>query len=149
MRYITFKISNHYSKSRLAAAEAQIGKLESGLNSVESKVAQLQEELAAHSRGAAELQLRTEATESSLTTARALLGKLDAEHSDWQTQSLTLSKRKNRIGIEAANAAALLIYQVDVASFLYIYNIIKYTAYILNKELFYRTHRRTTRSASR
>lgn len=76
-------------------------------------MAQLQEELAAHSRGAAELQLRTEATEASLATARALLGKLDAEHSDWQTQFQTLTQRKNRIGVEAANAASLLIYQVE------------------------------------
>ncbi|KAJ8675957.1 hypothetical protein QAD02_011743, partial [Eretmocerus hayati] len=96
---------------RLSAAEAQIGKLESGLNSVESKVAQLQEELAAHSRGAAELQLRSEATEASLATARALLAKLDAEHTDWQTQLKVLTDRKNRIGIEAAEAASLLTYQ--------------------------------------
>ena len=75
-------------------------------------MAQLQEELAAHSRGAAELQLRSEATEASLATARALLGKLDAEHSDWRMQHETLTERRNRIGIDAANAAALLIYQV-------------------------------------
>ncbi|XP_011502016.1 PREDICTED: cytoplasmic dynein 2 heavy chain 1 [Ceratosolen solmsi marchali] len=96
---------------RLLAAETQICKLETGLNTVENKVAQLQEELAAHSRGAAELQLRTEATESSLSTARALLGKLDAEHNDWLMQFQLLTERKMRIGMEAADAAALLIYQ--------------------------------------
>ena len=96
---------------RLAAAEAQLGRLAEGLNTVESKVAQLQEELAAHSRGAAALQLRTEATEASLATARALLQKLDTEHSDWQKQFEELTARKMILGTEAANAASLLVYQ--------------------------------------
>lgn len=97
---------------RLAAAEAQLGQLETGLNTVESRVAQLQKELAEHTRGAAELQLRTESTESSLSTARALLQKLDTEHRDWQTQFQELTTRKERLDVEAANAAALLVYQV-------------------------------------
>ncbi|XP_058798637.1 cytoplasmic dynein 2 heavy chain 1 [Phymastichus coffea] len=96
---------------RLAAAEAQIGKLESGLNTVESKVAHLQEELAAHTRGAAELQLRMEATEASLNSARSLLSKLDAEHSDWRGQFQTLTERNSKIDVEAATLATLLIYQ--------------------------------------
>ncbi|KMQ91499.1 cytoplasmic dynein 2 heavy chain 1-like protein [Lasius niger] len=96
---------------RLAAAEAQLGKLATGLNTVESRVAQLQQELAEHTRGAAELQLRTESTESSLSTARALLQKLDTEHRDWQTQFQELTARKEKLDIEAANAAALLVYQ--------------------------------------
>ncbi|XP_024946848.1 cytoplasmic dynein 2 heavy chain 1 isoform X2 [Cephus cinctus] len=99
---------------RLAAAEAQLGRLAAGLNSVESRVAQLQEELAAHSRGAAALQLRSEATEASLATARALLHKLDAEHTDWQTQFEELTARKGRLDVEAAAAAALLVYQISV-----------------------------------
>lgn len=101
-----------YYSSRLAEAEAQLGKLETGLNTVESRVAQLQKELAEHTRGAAELQLRTEATEASLSTARALLKKLDTEHRDWQTQFQELTARKERLDVEAANAAALLVYQV-------------------------------------
>lgn len=96
---------------RLAAAEAQLGRLAEGLNTVESKVAHLQEQLAAHSRGAAALQLRTEATEASLATARALLQKLDTEHSDWQKQFEVLTARKMILGSEAANAASLLVYQ--------------------------------------
>lgn len=104
-------ISQIFSR-RLSAAEAQIGKLEAGLNSVESRVAQLQEDLAAHSRGAAELQLRSEATEAGLATSRALLHKLDAEHNDWQSQFETLTARKSTLEVEAANAASLLIYQV-------------------------------------
>ncbi|XP_029665147.1 cytoplasmic dynein 2 heavy chain 1 [Formica exsecta] len=96
---------------RLAAAEAQLGKLATGLNTVESRVAQLQKELAEHTRGAAELQLRTESTEASLSTARALLQKLDTEHRDWQTQFQELTIRKEKLDIEAANAAALLVYQ--------------------------------------
>lgn len=95
----------------LAAAEAQLGKLAEGLNTVESKVAQLQEQLAAHSRGAAALQLRSEATEASLATARALLQKLDTEHCDWQKQLEGLTARKMTLGVEAANAASLLVYQ--------------------------------------
>lgn len=95
----------------LAAAEAQLGKLAEGLNTVESKVAQLQEQLAAHSRGAAALQLRSEATESSLATARALLQKLDTEHRDWQKQFEGLTTRKTILSVEAADAAALLVYQ--------------------------------------
>uniref|UniRef100_A0ABD2XKY5 Dynein heavy chain, cytoplasmic n=1 Tax=Trichogramma kaykai TaxID=54128 RepID=A0ABD2XKY5_9HYME len=101
---------------RLNAAEAEIGKLQSGLDSVESKVAQLQEELAAHSRGAAELELRSQATESSLATARALLAKLDAEHADWQTQLQRLTERRRRVGLEAAQAAALLVYEQPAGS---------------------------------
>lgn len=97
---------------RLAAAEAQLGKLAAGLNTVESRVAQLQKELAEHTRGAAELQLRTESTEASLSTARALLQKLDTEHRDWQTQFQELTDRKEKLDIEAANAATLLVYQV-------------------------------------
>lgn len=97
------------------------------MTSVESKVAQLQDELAAHSRGAAELQLRIETTESSLATARALLGKLDAEHTDWQTQFRTLTERRDRIGIEAANAASLLIYQVKCIKYINIYKLHKKT----------------------
>ncbi|XP_047369553.1 cytoplasmic dynein 2 heavy chain 1 isoform X1 [Vespa velutina] len=96
---------------RLSAAEAQLGKLATGLNTVESRVAQLQEELAEHSRGAAALQLRTETTEASLTTARSLLSKLDKEHRDWQEQYEELTKRKARLNVEAANAASFLIYQ--------------------------------------
>ncbi|XP_020293197.1 cytoplasmic dynein 2 heavy chain 1 [Pseudomyrmex gracilis] len=96
---------------RLAAAETQLGKLSEGLNTVESRVAQLQKELAEHTRGAAELQLRTEATEASLSTARALLQKLDTEHRDWQSQYQELTARKERLDVEAANAAALLVYQ--------------------------------------
>ncbi|EFN76217.1 Cytoplasmic dynein 2 heavy chain 1 [Harpegnathos saltator] len=96
---------------RLAAAEAQLGKLAAGLNTVESRVAQLQKELAEHTRGAAELQLRTESTEASLSTARALLQKLDTEHRDWETQFQELTDRKERLDVEAANAAALLVYQ--------------------------------------
>ncbi|XP_023246189.1 cytoplasmic dynein 2 heavy chain 1 [Copidosoma floridanum] len=101
---------------RLRAAEAQIGKLESGLTSVEGKVARLQEELAAHSRGAAELGLRTEATEASLATARTLLGKLEAEHRDWQTQFQTLTERRDKLGADAALAASLLVYQTHPGS---------------------------------
>ncbi|KAL2712648.1 cytoplasmic dynein 2 heavy chain 1 [Vespula squamosa] len=96
---------------RLSAAEAQLGRLAAGLNTVESRVSQLQEELAEHSRGAAALQLRTETTEASLTTARALLSKLDKEHRDWQAQYEELTKRKARLNVEAANAASFLIYQ--------------------------------------
>ncbi|XP_017764042.1 PREDICTED: cytoplasmic dynein 2 heavy chain 1 [Eufriesea mexicana] len=96
---------------RLSAAEAQIGKLVAGLNTVESRVAQLQEELAKHSRGAAALQLRAEATEARLTTARALLQKLDTEHRDWQAQLEELTSRKLKLDIEAANVAALLVYE--------------------------------------
>ncbi|KAK0158915.1 hypothetical protein PV328_009853 [Microctonus aethiopoides] len=96
---------------RLSAAEAQIDRLAAGLTSVESRVAELQIELAEHSRGAAALQLRSEATEASLTTARALLTKLDAEHNDWQSQLECLSLRKIKLGIEAAEAASLLVYQ--------------------------------------
>ncbi|KAI4495703.1 hypothetical protein M0802_008538 [Mischocyttarus mexicanus] len=96
---------------RLSAAEAQLGRLAAGLNTVESRVAQLQEELAEHSRGAAALQLRTESTESSLTTARSLLLKLDKEHRDWQMQLEELSNRKERLDIEAANVASFLVYQ--------------------------------------
>ncbi|XP_043268031.1 cytoplasmic dynein 2 heavy chain 1 [Venturia canescens] len=96
---------------RLSAAEAQLGRLAAGLTSVESRVAQLQEELAEHSRGAAALQLRTEATESSLATARALLRKLDVEHSDWQSQFEGLTGRKTRLDVESAEVASLLVYQ--------------------------------------
>lgn len=96
----------------MAAAEAQLGKLASGLNSVESRVAQLQEELAEHSRSAAALQLRSEATEQSLLTARALLSKLDTEHMDWQSQLDELTLRKSRLNVEAANVASLLVYEV-------------------------------------
>ncbi|XP_043684796.1 cytoplasmic dynein 2 heavy chain 1 [Vespula pensylvanica] len=96
---------------RLSAAEAQLGRLAAGLNTVESRVSQLQEELAEHSRGAAALQLRTETTEASLTTARALLSKLDKEHRDWQAQYEELTKRKARLNVEAANTASFLIYQ--------------------------------------
>jgi len=87
-------------------------KLATGLNTVESRVAQLQKELAERTRGAAELQLRAESSEASLSTARALLQKLDTEHRDWQNQLQELTARKERLNIEAANAAALLIYQV-------------------------------------
>lgn len=97
----------------MSAAEAQLGKLAAGLSSVESRVAQLQEELAEHSRGAAALQLRTEVTESSLATARSLLHKLDAEHSDWQSQYESLTERKKRLDVEAAEVASLLVYQVN------------------------------------
>ncbi|XP_076748967.1 dynein cytoplasmic heavy chain beethoven [Xylocopa sonorina] len=96
---------------RLSAAEAQIGKLAAGLNTVESRVAQLQEELAEHSRGAAALQLRAEATEARLTTARALLQKLDTEHRDWQAQLEELTSRKEKLDVEAANVASLLVYE--------------------------------------
>ncbi|XP_014611048.1 PREDICTED: cytoplasmic dynein 2 heavy chain 1 [Polistes canadensis] len=96
---------------RLSAAEAQLGRLAAGLNTVESRVAQLQEELAEHSRGAASLQLRTESTESSLITARSLLLKLDKEHRDWQTQLEELTNRKERLDVEAANVASFLVYQ--------------------------------------
>ncbi|XP_063978818.1 cytoplasmic dynein 2 heavy chain 1 [Diachasmimorpha longicaudata] len=96
---------------KLSAAEAQIDKLAAGLNSVETRVAQLQEQLAEHSRGAAALQLRTEATEASLSTARALLEKLDVEHSDWQTQFEALTSRRTRLDVEAAEVASLLVYQ--------------------------------------
>lgn len=89
-----------------------MGQLETGLNTVESRVAQLQKELAEHTRGAAELQLRTESTEASLSTARALLKKLDTEHRDWQAQFQELTARKEQLDVEAANAAALLVYQV-------------------------------------
>ncbi|XP_051159645.1 cytoplasmic dynein 2 heavy chain 1 [Leptopilina boulardi] len=95
----------------LAVAEAQLGKLSEGLNTVESKVAQLQEHLAAHSRGAAALQLKSEATEASLATARALLQKLDTEHCDWQNQFEALTARKTILVVEAADAASLLVYQ--------------------------------------
>ncbi|XP_031838829.2 dynein cytoplasmic heavy chain beethoven isoform X1 [Nomia melanderi] len=95
----------------LSAAEAQIGKLAAGLNSVESRVAQLQEELAEHSRGAAALQLRAEATEGRLATARALLQKLDTEHRDWQEQLEELTARKQKLDVEAANVASLLVYE--------------------------------------
>ncbi|XP_029051229.2 cytoplasmic dynein 2 heavy chain 1 [Osmia bicornis bicornis] len=96
---------------RLSAAEAQIGKLAAGLNTVESRVAKLQEELAEHSRGAAALQLRAEATEARLATARALLQKLDTEHRDWQTQLEELTGRKEKLDVEAANVASLLVYE--------------------------------------
>ncbi|XP_015119188.1 cytoplasmic dynein 2 heavy chain 1 [Diachasma alloeum] len=96
---------------KLSAAEAQIDKLAAGLNSVETRVAQLQEQLAEHSRGAAALQLRTEATEASLSTARALLQKLDVEHSDWQTQFEALTSRRTRLDVEAAEVASLIVYQ--------------------------------------
>ncbi|KAL0104886.1 hypothetical protein PUN28_016497 [Cardiocondyla obscurior] len=96
---------------RLAAAETQLGKLVTGLNTVESRVAQLQKELAEHTRGAAELQLRTESAEASLSTARALLQKLGTEHRDWQTQFQELTTRKEQLDVEAANAASLLVYQ--------------------------------------
>lgn len=99
-----------------------------GLNTVESRVSQLQEELAEHSRGAAALQLRTETTEASLTTARALLSKLDKEHRDWQAQYEELTKRKARLNVEAANTASFLIYQVNQVlyfrTYTYIYQII-------------------------
>lgn len=98
---------------RLSAAEAQIGKLAAGLNTVESRVAQLQEELAEHSRGAAALQLRAETTEARLATARALLQKLDTEHRDWQAQLEELTGRKEKLDVEAANVASLLVYEVS------------------------------------
>lgn len=88
-------------------------KLAAGLNTVESRVAQLQKELAERTRGAAELQLRAESTEASLSTARALLQKLDTEHRDWQTQFQELTDRQEKLDVEAANAAALLVYQVN------------------------------------
>ncbi|KOX76673.1 Cytoplasmic dynein 2 heavy chain 1 [Melipona quadrifasciata] len=96
---------------RLSAAEAQIDKLAEGLNTVESRVAQLQEELAERSRGAAALQLRAEATEARLATARALLQKLDTEHRDWQAQLEELTSRKEKLDVEAANVASLLVYE--------------------------------------
>ncbi|XP_043507557.1 cytoplasmic dynein 2 heavy chain 1 [Frieseomelitta varia] len=96
---------------RLSAAEAQIDKLAEGLNTVESRVAQLQEELAERSRGAAALQLRAEATEARLATARALLQKLDTEHRDWQAQLEKLTNRKQKLDVEAANVASLLVYE--------------------------------------
>lgn len=98
---------------RLSAAEAQIGKLAAGLNTVESRVAQLQEELAERSRGAAALQLRAETTEARLATARALLQKLDTEHRDWQAQLEELTGRKEKLDVEAANVASLLVYEVS------------------------------------
>lgn len=97
----------------MSAAEAQIGKLAAGLNTVESRVAQLQEELAEHSRGAAALQLRAETTEARLATARALLQKLDTEHRDWQAQLEELTGRKEKLDVEAANVASLLVYEVS------------------------------------
>ncbi|XP_023289902.1 cytoplasmic dynein 2 heavy chain 1 [Orussus abietinus] len=96
---------------KLAAAEAELGRLATGLTTVESRVAQLQEELAEHSRGAATLQLRFEATEAGLETARTLLRKLDTEHRDWQLQSERLTERRAKVEVEAVNAAALLVYQ--------------------------------------
>lgn len=84
---------------------------------MESRVAQLQEELAEHSRGAAALQLRAEATEARLTTARALLQKLDTEHRDWQDQLEELTSRKLKLDVEAANVAALLVYEVRVITY--------------------------------
>lgn len=98
---------------RLSAAEAQIDKLAAGLNTVESRVAQLQEELAERSRGAAALQLRAETTEARLATARALLQKLDTEHRDWQAQLEELTGRKEKLDVEAANVASLLVYEVS------------------------------------
>lgn len=98
---------------RLAAAEAELGRLATGLNTVESRVAQLQEQLAEHSRGAAALQLRTEATETSLATARTLLHKLDAEHLDWQREFEQLKSRKSTLGVQAANVASLLVYKAN------------------------------------
>lgn len=98
---------------RLSAAEAQIGKLAAGLNTVESRVAQLQEQLAEHSRGAAALQLRAETTEARLATARALLQKLDTEHRNWQEQLEELNSRKQRLDVEAAKVASLLVYEVS------------------------------------
>lgn len=97
----------------MAEAEAQLEELVAGLNTVESRVAQLQKQLAEHTRGAAELQLRTESTEASLSTARALLQKLDTEHRDWQVQFEELTSRKEKLDVEAANAATLLVYQVN------------------------------------
>lgn len=97
----------------MAAAEAQLGKLTVGLNTVESRVAELQKELAEHTRGAAELQLRTESTEASLSTARSLLQKLDTEYRDWQAQLQELTARKEKLDVEAANTAAVLVYQVN------------------------------------
>lgn len=97
----------------------QLEKLATGLNTVESRVAQLQKELAERTRGAAELQLRAESTEASLSTARALLQKLDTEHRDWQAQLQELTARKERLDVEAANAAVLLIYQVLIGSPVY------------------------------
>ncbi|XP_017891098.1 cytoplasmic dynein 2 heavy chain 1 isoform X2 [Ceratina calcarata] len=96
---------------RLSAAEAQIDKLAAGLSTVESRVAQLQEELAEHSRGAAALQLRAEATEARLVTARSLLQKLDTEHRDWQAQLEELTARKEKLDVEAATVASLLVYE--------------------------------------
>lgn len=101
---------------RLSAAEAQIGKLAAGLNTVESRVAQLQEELAEHSRGAAALQLRAETTEARLATARALLQKLDTEHRNWQEQLEELNSRKQRLDVEAAKVASLLVYEVSLVN---------------------------------
>ncbi|KAG7197215.1 hypothetical protein KM043_000132 [Ampulex compressa] len=96
---------------RLSAAEAQLGRLAVGLNTVENRVAHLQEELAEHSRAVATLQLRTKDTETRLTTARSLLQKLDTEHHDWQAQLEEFSTRKERLDLEAANVASLLVYQ--------------------------------------
>jgi len=109
--YLNISIFFYYLR-RLTAAETQLEKLATGLNTVESRVAQLQKELAERTRGAAELQLRAESSEASLSTARALLQKLDTEHRDWQNQLQELTARKERLNVEAANAAALLIYQV-------------------------------------
>ncbi|CAD6239204.1 GSCOCG00008639001-RA-CDS, partial [Cotesia congregata] len=96
---------------KLAEAEAQIDKLAEGLNSVESRVKQLQDQLAEHSHGAAALQVRSEATEASLKTARALLEKLDVEYRDWELQLENLNKRKTKLDVEAAQAVTLLVYE--------------------------------------
>lgn len=100
-----------FFQRRLSTAEAQLGRLAAGLNSVEGRVAQLQEELAEHSRGVAALQLRAESTESSLAAAQGLLQSLAAEHRDWEEHYRHLTARKTRLSIEAAGAATLLVYQ--------------------------------------
>lgn len=82
-------------------------------------MAQLQEELAEHSRGAAALQLRAETTEARLATARALLQKLDTEHRNWQEQLEELNSRKQRLDVEAAKVASLLVYEVSLINLSY------------------------------
>ena len=72
-------------------AEAQIGRLSTGLESVEAQVSSLREKLNRSTKEAAKVELRLAEATKTITAAESLVTKLDGEYQRWSTQVFTIS----------------------------------------------------------
>ncbi|XP_017783105.1 PREDICTED: cytoplasmic dynein 2 heavy chain 1 [Nicrophorus vespilloides] len=97
-------------QQNLTDAESQLSELSAGLLDVDATVAKLKGQLSTFTREAAELEIKLNAAEETLNSAKGLVEKLSDEYDRWQTQSKELDDDLKKLSTFSLLSSAFITY---------------------------------------